>query len=293
MCAIPRSEEPRQRGEQVRPPIVVSRTHPDLIRRLFEIEVPEIYDGMVEIVDRLASPAPARRWRSRPESPTLIRSARASGRRAAASAWSSKSSATSASTSSSGAPTRDLRGQLPFPGEGLACFHRRREPLRDRRRSRRPAFARHRQGGSKRPSRGAFDRLAHRHQVVELPSEPLPTENMLIDEDDLDDVELCAYESEDGARCRNHARPAAATAASMPISTTRAFKRRREGDGRETIKKQRSCIGCMSQGTKRSLHRIVRSSEGSSPSTRLDARRAAVPMCARGSASPLHARRKS
>ncbi len=30
----------------------------------------------------------------------------------------------------------------------------------------------------------------------------------------------------------------------------------------ETIKKQRSCIGCMSQGTKRSLHRIVRSSEG-------------------------------
>ena len=27
----------------------MSRTHPDLIRRLFEIEVPEIYDGVVEI----------------------------------------------------------------------------------------------------------------------------------------------------------------------------------------------------------------------------------------------------
>ena len=37
------------RGEQARPAIEVSRTHPDLIRRLFEIEVPEIYDGMVEI----------------------------------------------------------------------------------------------------------------------------------------------------------------------------------------------------------------------------------------------------
>ena len=37
------------RGEQTRPSIIVSRTHPDLIRRLFEIEVPEIYDGMVEI----------------------------------------------------------------------------------------------------------------------------------------------------------------------------------------------------------------------------------------------------
>lgn len=45
----PNSEEAKVRGEQARPSIVVSRTHPDLIRRLFEIEVPEIYDGMVEI----------------------------------------------------------------------------------------------------------------------------------------------------------------------------------------------------------------------------------------------------
>jgi len=37
------------RSENTRPSIVVSRTHPDLIRRLFEIEVPEIYDGIVEI----------------------------------------------------------------------------------------------------------------------------------------------------------------------------------------------------------------------------------------------------
>ncbi|MBQ6395156.1 MAG: antitermination protein NusA, partial [Atopobiaceae bacterium] len=37
------------RGEKNRPAIVVSRTHPDLIRRLFELEVPEIYDGIVEI----------------------------------------------------------------------------------------------------------------------------------------------------------------------------------------------------------------------------------------------------
>lgn len=45
----PNSDDPKVRGEQARPAIVVSRTHPDLIRRLFEIEVPEIYDGMVEI----------------------------------------------------------------------------------------------------------------------------------------------------------------------------------------------------------------------------------------------------
>jgi N utilization substance protein A len=32
------------------PQIVVSRSHPGLLRRLFELEVPEIYDGLVEIV---------------------------------------------------------------------------------------------------------------------------------------------------------------------------------------------------------------------------------------------------
>lgn len=45
----PNSDAPKMRGEHTRPSIVVSRTHPDLIRRLFEIEVPEIYDGLVEI----------------------------------------------------------------------------------------------------------------------------------------------------------------------------------------------------------------------------------------------------
>ena len=45
----PTGEAPRARGENHRPAIVVSRTHPDLIRRLFEIEVPEIYDGLVEV----------------------------------------------------------------------------------------------------------------------------------------------------------------------------------------------------------------------------------------------------
>ena len=37
------------RNESTRPPLIVSRTHPDLIRRLLELEVPEIYDGIVEV----------------------------------------------------------------------------------------------------------------------------------------------------------------------------------------------------------------------------------------------------
>ena len=44
----PNTDQP-VRGEHVRPSIVISRTHPDLIRRLFELEVPEIYDGIVEV----------------------------------------------------------------------------------------------------------------------------------------------------------------------------------------------------------------------------------------------------
>lgn len=32
-----------------RPSIIISRTHPDLIKRLFEHEVPEVYDGTVEV----------------------------------------------------------------------------------------------------------------------------------------------------------------------------------------------------------------------------------------------------
>ncbi len=37
------------RGEHNRPAIIVSRTHPNLIRRLFELEVPEVYEGVVEV----------------------------------------------------------------------------------------------------------------------------------------------------------------------------------------------------------------------------------------------------
>jgi N utilization substance protein A len=43
------AEAKGNRAEANRPTLVVSRTHPDLIKRLFELEVPEVYDGIVEI----------------------------------------------------------------------------------------------------------------------------------------------------------------------------------------------------------------------------------------------------
>jgi N utilization substance protein A len=45
----PNSTSAPVRGDRSRPPIVVSRTSPELLARLFEQEVPEIYEGSVEI----------------------------------------------------------------------------------------------------------------------------------------------------------------------------------------------------------------------------------------------------
>lgn len=49
------------RGEHSRPPIVISRTHPELMRRLFEQEVPEIYEAPSRSSRSPASPASAPR----------------------------------------------------------------------------------------------------------------------------------------------------------------------------------------------------------------------------------------
>ena len=45
----PSSMEANTRGHNARPLIIVSRTSPDFIKRLFEMEVPEIYEGIVEV----------------------------------------------------------------------------------------------------------------------------------------------------------------------------------------------------------------------------------------------------
>ncbi len=45
----PSQVEMNTKGHNTRPLIVVSRTHPDFIKRLFEMEVPEIYEGIVEV----------------------------------------------------------------------------------------------------------------------------------------------------------------------------------------------------------------------------------------------------
>ena len=36
-------------GAKGNPQVIVSRSHPDFVRKLFEFEIPEIYEGLIEI----------------------------------------------------------------------------------------------------------------------------------------------------------------------------------------------------------------------------------------------------
>ena len=155
----PNSTQPVVRGERQRPPIVVSRTHPDLIRRLFELEVPEVYDGVVEVRSIAREPG--------------VRS------KVAVSSNDDRLDPVGACVGPKGSRVRtvvsELRGAVerrprplrclgPLAGARLSRGHRSRDQLRDRHRPRRPALPRHRQGGSERPPRRAPDGAAHRHQ---------------------------------------------------------------------------------------------------------------------------------
>lgn len=39
-----------ERGAKGNPQVIVSRSHPDFVRKLFEFEIPEIYEGLIEIM---------------------------------------------------------------------------------------------------------------------------------------------------------------------------------------------------------------------------------------------------
>ena len=192
------------------PQILISRTHPGLVKRLFELEVPEIYDGTVE-VKSIAREAGSRTkmavWSADENVDPIGACVGPKGQRVANIVeelrgekidiikWSEDPAQFIAAAL---APSDVV--DVIMAEEGKAC----RVIVPDDQLS----LAIGKEGQNARLAA----RLTGWHIDIKSASftgAPLPkTENMLIDEDDLEDEEeLCAYVDENGVRCRNHARP--------------------------------------------------------------------------------------
>ena len=206
----PSSDLPRMRGEHARPTIVVSRTHPDLIRRLFEIEVPEIYDGLVEIKSIAREP----------------------GERSKIAVFSREANLdpVGACVGPKGSRVRmvveGLRNErvdvIQWSEDPAVYVSNALSPARvtrvdlDEENNYATVIVPDDQLSLAIGKEGQNARLAARltgwHIDIKSASfagEPLVAETSLIDEEFTEESEdgLCAYVAEDGTRCRNHARP--------------------------------------------------------------------------------------
>ena len=206
----PNAVGPNGRHEGSRPAIIVSRTHPDLIRRLLEIEVPEIYDGVVEVKSI----------------------AREAGARSKIAVYSREANLdpVGACVGPKGSRIRTVVSELR--GERIDVIQWNEDPavyvanalspakvtkvIIDEENNYATVVVPDDQLSLAIGKEGQNARLAARltgwHIDIKSASfagAPLRNENILIDEDEIEDDEegLCAFEDEDGNRCRNHARP--------------------------------------------------------------------------------------
>lgn len=204
----PNSDAPKVRGEQARPAIIVSRTHPDLIRRLFEIEVPEIYDGMVEIKSIAREPGARSKIAVHSREANLDPVGACVGpkgsrvrmvveelrnERVDVIQWDEDPAIYVANALSPARVNRVLVDEenhyatVVVPDDQLSLAI-----------------------GKEGQNARLAARLTGWHIDIKSASftgEPLvPYENMLIDEEAEDEENLCMYINEDGQRCRNHAR---------------------------------------------------------------------------------------
>ena len=205
----PNTDAPRTRGEHARPSIVVSRTHPDLIRRLFEIEVPEIYDGLVEIKSIAREPGERSKIAVASREPNL--------------------DPVGACVGPKGSRVRmvveGLRNErvdvIQWDENPAVYVSNALSPARvthvdiDEENNYATIIVPDDQLSLAIGKEGQNARLAARltgwHIDIKSASfagEPLVNDDSLIDEEDIEESEdgLCAYIGEDGTRCRNHAR---------------------------------------------------------------------------------------
>ena len=204
----PQADMQRPKGEQTRPSIIVSRTHPDLIRRLFEIEVPEIYDGMVEIKSIAREPG-----------------ARS---KVAVSSREANLDPVGACVGPKGSRVRKVVEELR--NERVDVIQWSDDPATYVANALSPAKVSHvnidagnhyatvvvpdDQLSLAIGKEGQNARLAARltgwHIDIKSTSfqgEPLVADNVLIDDEAEEESEFCAFVNEEGVRCRNHARP--------------------------------------------------------------------------------------
>ena len=204
----PQADVQRPKGEQTRPSIIVSRTHPDLIRRLFEIEVPEIYDGMVEIKSIAREPG-----------------ARS---KVAVSSREANLDPVGACVGPKGSRVRKVVEELR--NERVDVIQWSDDPATYVANALSPAKVSHVNIDASNHyatvvvpddqlslaigKEGQNARLAARltgwHIDIKSTSfqgEPLVADNVLIDDETEEESEFCAFVNEEGVRCRNHARP--------------------------------------------------------------------------------------
>ncbi len=147
------------------PLITLSRTHPNLVRKLFSLEVPEIADGSVEIV------AVAREAGHRSKIAVTSRVPGLNAKGACIGPMGQRVRNVMSELSGEKIDIIDydedpaqVRRQRAVAGEGgVGAGHRRGRPRRARGGARFPAVAGDRQGRPERPARGPADRLADRH----------------------------------------------------------------------------------------------------------------------------------
>ena len=146
------------------PQIFVSRTHKGFLKRLFELEVPEIHNGTVEIkaIAREAGSRSKVAVSSRQDGLDPV-GATVGQRGARVQAVVAELSGEKIDVIPWSDDAERLRGQRPEPRAGDLRRHRRGAPHRERDRPRADALAGDRPRGPERPARRPTDRLADRH----------------------------------------------------------------------------------------------------------------------------------
>ena len=147
------------------PQVLISRTHPGLVKRLFELEVPEIYDGTVE-VKSIAREAGSRTklavWSADPDvdpigaawAPGPAGQQHRGGAQGREGGYHQVVRGAGGVHCRRPVPRRCCQCGRPGRGQGLPCGG-----------ARRPALPGHRQGGTECPAGGQADGLEDRHQA--------------------------------------------------------------------------------------------------------------------------------